>query len=78
MAPSPKNGTATRGSPRSMNAFAAPHAMGAPAPTIPFAPKIPSEKSAMCIEPPRPRLYPVSRPSSSANMRVGSPPLARM
>ena len=43
---------------RSWAAVAAPTAMGRPAATIPFAPKMPRSGSAMCIEPPRPRLVP--------------------
>ena len=43
---------------RSWAAVAAPTAIGRPAATIPLAPKIPSVGSAMCIEPPRPRLVP--------------------
>ena len=50
---------------------------GRPAATIPLAPKIPSFGSAMCIEPPRPRLVPWSLPISSANIPSGSRPLAR-
>ena len=38
MAPSPKKGAATRSSPRALNVYAAPQAIGTPAPTIPFAP----------------------------------------
>ena len=73
-APSPKKATATRPSTRSAAAVAAPTAIGTPAPTMPFAPKIPSDGSAMCIEPPRPRQLPPSRPNSSANApRMSSP-----
>ena len=63
--------------PRSWDAAAAPTAIGTPAATIPLAPKIPRRGSAMCIEPPRPRLVPSSLPISSANMPSGSSPLAR-
>ena len=76
-APSPKKATATPPSARSWEAVAAPTAMGRPAATIPLAPKIPSFGSAMCMEPPRPRLVPWSLPISSANMPSGSSPLAR-
>ena len=54
-----------------------PRRWAGPAATIPLAPKIPSFGSAMCIEPPRPRLVPWSLPISSANMPSGSRPLAR-
>ena len=76
-APSPKNATATLPSARSCAAAAAPTAIGTPAATIPLAPKMPSFGSAMCIEPPRPRLVPWSLPISSANIPSGSSPLAR-
>ncbi len=54
-----------------------PTAIGRPAATMPLAPKMPSVGSAMCIEPPRPRLVPSSLPISSANIPSGSRPLAR-
>jgi hypothetical protein len=76
-APSPKNATATLPSARSCAAVAAPTAIGRPAATIPLAPKIPSVGSAMCMEPPRPRLVPWSLPISSANIPSGSSPLAK-
>ena len=76
-APSPKNETATAPSARSWAAVAAPAAIGIPAATMPLAPKIPIVGSAMCIEPPRPRLVPPSLPISSANIPSGSRPLAR-
>ena len=53
-APSPKKHTATRPLPSSWAASAAPVAIGSPPPTMPFAPSMPIEKSAMCIEPPLP------------------------
>src|ERR1700693_2317933 len=56
---------------------AAPVAIPALPPTIAFAPKFPLAGSAMCIDPPLPRQYPASFPSSSANMRSGAAPLAR-
>ena len=56
---------------------AAPTAIGMPAATIPLAPKMPRVGSAMCIEPPRPRLVPSSLAISSANIPSGSRPLAR-
>ena len=52
--PSPKNATVTRSLPRIFCARPAPVAMGTPAPTMPLAPRIPSSKSAMCMEPPLP------------------------
>ncbi len=59
-----------------MPAHPAPTAIGAPAPTMPLAPKMFRLKSAACIDPPRPWLSPSSRPVSSAIMRAGSTPLA--
>ena len=76
-APSPKKATATVPSDRNWAAVAAPAAIGSPAATIPLAPKMPSAGSAMCIDPPRPRLVPPSRAISSANMPSGARPLAR-
>ena len=77
IAPSPKNATTRSPSPRSLAAKAAPTAIGNPAPTIPFAPKIPKRGSATCIEPPRPLLAPVTLPINSAIIRSGSRPFAR-
>jgi hypothetical protein len=62
--------------PRSRADIAAPSAIGVPAPTTPVAPSMPTDVSAMCIDPPRPRLVPVSRPYNSAIMRATSTPLA--
>ena len=76
-APSPKNATTTVPSSRSCEATAAPLAIGRPAATMPLAPKMPSLGSAMCMDPPRPRLVPSSLAISSANMLSGSKPLAR-
>ena len=42
---------------------------------MPLAPKIPIVGSAMCIDPPRPRFVPLSRPMSSANIPSGDEPL---
>jgi hypothetical protein len=50
---------------------AAPAAIGTPAATIPLAPKMPMVGSAMCIEPPRPRLVPSALAISSANIGRG-------
>ena len=47
-----------------------------PAATTPFAPSMPTEKSAMCIEPPLPPLKPVARPKSSHIVAVTSAPFA--
>ena len=76
-APSPKKFTATRSPPSCRSAHAAPVAIGAAAPTMAFAPRMPRLKSAACMEPPRPRFRPVARPASSASIRAGSAPLAR-
>src|SRR5208282_1693398 len=46
-------------------------------PTMAFAPRLPVDGSAMCMEPPLPLQYPASLPSSSANIRWGDAPLAR-
>ncbi len=75
-APSPKNGIATVPVRRTRAASPAPTASGIPPPTIPFAPRMPSAGSAMCIDPPLPRQMPVSRPKSSAIIASGSAPLA--
>lgn len=78
VAPSPKNATP-------MDSFsflryfavrAAPTASGTLAPTIAFAPSIPFEKSAMCIEPPFPLHCPVCLPMISAIMCLVSSPFA--
>ena len=45
VAPSPKNATPTRGSPRSLNASAAPVMAGSPPPTTAFAPRFPRSTS---------------------------------
>jgi hypothetical protein len=76
IAPSPKKQQTMRRSPRIRIACAAPTAMGMPAATTPFAPSMPTEKSAMCIEPPRPPLNPVARPKSSHIVRSMEAPLA--
>jgi hypothetical protein len=77
MAPSPKKHTVM--SSRVFSSFcacAAPTAMGSPAATTPLAPSMPTEKSAMCIEPPLPPLKPVALPNSSHIIRARSAPLA--
>jgi hypothetical protein len=55
-APSPKKQATRCGRPRIFSACAAPVAIGMPAATTPLAPSMPTEKSAMCIEPPLPLL----------------------
>ena len=55
-APSPKKHATIWGSFFTFNACAAPVAIGMPAATTPLAPSMPTEKSAMCIEPPLPLL----------------------
>jgi hypothetical protein len=55
-APSPKKATATVSWPSVWAANAAPMASPKLPPTIAVAPRIPLRGSAMCIEPPRPRL----------------------
>ena len=74
--PSPKKHTATCPEPRCSADSPAPAAMPNPPPTMPLAPSMPSEKSATCIDPPRPRLAPVSLPNSSAINRSVRMPLA--
>ena len=76
IAPSPKKHTVMASRRCSFCAWAAPTAIGRPAATTPLAPSMPTEKSAMCIEPPLPPLKPVARPNSSAIMRFMSAPLA--
>ena len=58
------------------SACAAPTAIGRPAATTPFAPSMPTLKSAMCIEPPLPLLVPVARPNSSHIIAFTFAPLA--
>ena len=50
-APSPKKQTTTRPVPCSFMLSPAPTDIGSPPPTTPFAPRLPSDRSAMCIEP---------------------------
>ena len=57
-------------------ACAAPQAIGMPAPTTPFAPSIPTAKSAMCIDPPLPPQDPPARPCSSSIIARASAPFA--
>ena len=52
--------------------------MGMPAATTPLAPSMPTEKSAMCMDPPFPLLYPVARPNNSHIILVASAPLAKV
>src|SRR5690242_17685533 len=61
-APSPKNATATPPSPLYLDASARPQISGGPPPTMPLAPSMPLDRSAMCIEPPLPRHDPVVLP----------------
>ena len=68
--PSPKKEMTTLPVFLYLSAMAAPTAGGMLPPTIPVEPKLLHlSTSAMCIEPPRPLQYPVSRPISSAIMR---------
>ncbi len=53
-APSPKKTTATWSVLRSLMESPAPQIRGSPPATTPLAPRIPIEKSAMCMEPPLP------------------------
>ena len=78
IAPSPKMQQTTFSSRLSLIACAAPAAMTMLAATTPFAPSMPTPKSAMCIEPPLPPQLPPSRPNSSRIMASGSAPLARV
>ena len=52
--PSPKNATLTPPVPLILAASAVPQISGGPPPTMPFAPSMPLDRSAMCIEPPLP------------------------
>jgi hypothetical protein len=54
VAPSPKKQATISPERRSLIACAAPVAITMLAPTTPFAPSMPTEKSAMCIDPPLP------------------------
>ena len=51
---SPKNATATWSVPRYLLRNPAPTAIGTPAPTMPLAPSMPSDRSLMCMDPPLP------------------------
>ncbi len=51
---SPKNATETWSEPLYLLRNPAPTAIGTPAPTMPFAPSMPSDRSLMCIDPPLP------------------------
>jgi hypothetical protein len=62
IAPSPKKQSVTSDVLRKAAASAAPVASPRPPPTMPLAPSMPSEKSAMCIEPPRPAQVPFALP----------------
>ncbi len=75
VAPSPKKQTVMFGDFCMRWLSADPTAMGMPPPTIPFAPRLPTEKSAMCMHPPRPLQYPVSLPRNSAIIRSSRMPL---
>ena len=54
-APSPNMQVTIASDPCIFSPCAAPTAIGMPPATTPFAPSMPTEKSAMCIEPPLPR-----------------------
>src|SRR6476661_5369621 len=75
-APSPKNATPTPPSPLSLAASAVPQISGGPPPTMPLAPSMPLDRSAMCMEPPLPRQDPVVLPKISAIIGLMSTPLA--
>ena len=74
--PSPKKQTATWSEPLYLIDIAAPVAITVPAATMPFAPSTPLEKSATCMEPPRPLQPPVTFPYNSAISPLISTPLA--
>src|SRR6185437_17015316 len=62
LAPSPKNATLTPLVPLSLAARAVPQISGGPTQTIPLAPSMPLDRSAMCMDPPLPWQLPVLRP----------------
>ena len=74
-APSPKKHSATRSRPCIFEPSAAPAATGSPDPTIDVSPRLPTEKSDRCIDPPLPWLTPVSLPISSARRPSSAAPL---
>ena len=78
IAPSPKIEHTILSLFNSLIACAAPAVMWMLAPTTPFAPSIPTLKSAMCIDPPLPWLLPPSRPNSSRIIWLGSAPFANV
>ncbi len=65
-APSPKNASATRSLPSTCEDNPAPVAIGIEEPMMPDSPRLPTEKSARCSEPPLPLQIPVALPTSSA------------
>src|SRR4029077_771514 len=76
--PSPKNATATRGSPRYCADHAAPSAMVRWAPTIAYEPITPWLTSVRCIDPPLPESTPQQRPRTSPMTPVIDVPRARV
>src|SRR4030095_10231999 len=76
LAPSPKKATATRSVPCSLLPRAAPTAVGMDDPRMPDSPRMPTLKSARCMEPPLPLHRPVRLPKSSAMGFGTCPPLA--
>ena len=75
-APSPKKHAVTRSRPRSLSASASPAAIGRPPPTIALPPYTRVAASNRCIDPPRPRLHPSTRPYISAITDAIDTPLA--
>ncbi len=75
-APSPKKHATTARLRSVLAVSAAPAASGGPPPTMPFAPSMPRDTSAMCIEPPLPLQDPVARPKSSAIISSSGTPFA--
>ena len=75
-APSPKKQMQTWSVSRRWMESPAPTERGRPPETTPLAPRLPTFRSAMCMDPPRPRQTPVSFASSSAIIVLMSCPLA--
>ena len=74
--PSPVNETPTWSVPRTLADRPTPQTSGGPPPTMPLAPNMPVDRSAMCIDPPLPLQVPVALPYSSAIMATTSQPFA--
>ena len=76
-APSPRNVSATRGSPRRANASAAPTVTDARSPSIETSGKTPRAGTPKCMFPSRPRVGESARPRKFRNASAGVTPRAK-